>query len=190
MYIDIIAAPLDDFWPGVFVLGIGGNLRPPKGAPGLVDWRLGGAVSAMIQNGQVTGMVGEQTLVWSHKRRSKIYLFGLGKRLPPHNDQTRKIAGQILSSLLKAGERQVVLIPDPLLMGPGGQGSEGVFLEGLLIAREEGGHKADEFRFIVPAGVKEAEEAHEGFRRAILRLGQNAEGVKLSMNEQQIALQS
>jgi len=189
MYIDVIAAPLDDFWPGVFILGLGGNLRPPKGAPGLVDWRVGGAISAMIRNGKLSAGVGEQTLLWSHKRKSKIYLFGLGKRIPPHNDQTRKIAGQILSSLIKAGERQTVLIPDPLLTGPGGKGSEGVFLEGLLLAREEDGDKVGEFRFIVPAGTKEAEEVHEGFRRGILRLGQSAEGVKLSLMQGQFALQ-
>jgi len=190
MFIDVVPAQLDDFWPGVFVLGIGGNPRPPRGATGLVDWRLGGTISAMIKSGQITGAVGEQALVWSRKRASKIYLFGIGKRLPPQAEQTRKIAGQILSSLIKAGEKQAVLIPDPLLIGQGGKGAEGIFLEGLLIARRDNERKADEFRFIVPGGVAEAEEIHEGFRRAILRFGQNAEGVKLAMIQQQFALQA
>ena len=188
MFIDVISASLDDFWPGVFVLAIGGDLRPPRGMAGLVDWRLGGAISDMVLDGRLTGETAEQTLLWSERRKSKIYIFGIGNRLPPSHETTRKIAGQILLSVIKAGERQVVLIPDPILTVAGDRGAEGAFLEGIMESCAKAGDSAREFRFLVPGSPKETEEIHEAFRRAILRLGHKAEGVSLSRIEGQFAL--
>ena len=40
MRLEVVGAPMDDFFPGVFVLCIGSELKPPRGESGLLDWRL------------------------------------------------------------------------------------------------------------------------------------------------------
>ena len=54
--------------------------RPPRGALGLVDWRLSGAVSRRITEGTITGRRGERVLVPVRPRLpfEKLFLFGLG----------------------------------------------------------------------------------------------------------------
>ena len=190
MFVDVIEAPLDDFWPGVFAMGVGGDLRPPPGTPGLVDWRTAGALSAMIKSGQLTAESGEQALLWSDKRKSKIYLFGLGKRIPAQADIIRKAAAQAISVLTKAAEKSVVLIPDPFLTGAGGQGAEGPFLEGVVAACKNFGPACKDFRVVIPAMGAESQAIHEGFRKAILRLGHEAESVTINyITAKQFALQ-
>lgn len=178
--IEIVSASLDDFWPGVFAMGLCGNIRPPKGSPGLVDWRIGGMLSELIKNGIITAGVSEQTLLWSNRRKSKIYVFGMGKRIPPAPDTTRKIAYQLIHSLYKAKEQNAVLIPDPLLGVSADKGAEFSFLEGALDALDED-ISNEPMRFIVPCGTKEAQEIHENFRRSILKLSERAEPIRLSL---------
>lgn len=190
MFIDVVEAPLDDFWPGVFAMGVGGDMRPATGTPGLVDWRTAGALSSIVKSGTLTAESGEQTLLWSDRRRSKIYLFGLGKRIPAQADIIRKAGSQIVSVLTKAGERNVALIPDPILTGAGGQGAEGPFLEGVLAMCKNLGATCKDFRLVIPAMGAESQQYHEGFRKAVLRLGHEAEAVSLNyINAKQFALQ-
>ncbi len=56
--------------------------RPLRGAAGLCDWRMCGALSRAIVSGAMSGAFGEQTLVPSQGRLTfdKIVLFGLGPR--------------------------------------------------------------------------------------------------------------
>lgn len=180
LHIEIVGASLDDFWPGVFVMGLCGNIRPPKGSPGLVDWRTGGMVSELIKKGVITAAVSEQSLLWSQRRKSKIYVFGMGKRTPPAPDTTRKTAYQLVYSLYKAREQNAILIPDPLLGVSADKGTEFSFLEGAIDALNQYA-EGEPIRFVVPCGAKESEEVHENFRRSILKLGEKAEPVKLTL---------
>jgi len=56
--------------------------RPPRGALGLLDWRLCGRVSKLFQRGQLTGRLGEIVLVPARPRLTfeKLFLFGVGER--------------------------------------------------------------------------------------------------------------
>lgn len=189
MHIDVISAPLDVFWPGVFAMGLGGLIRPPKEIPGLVDWRLGGKLSEMILEGKLTGESGESTMVWSEKRQSKVYIIGLGKRMPLSGDIARNMATLLVKRLILAREKRVLLLPNPILHGPGGKGAEGAFLEGVLAAIKETGRDCSNYHLIIPEVEKEASKIHEGFRKAILRVGMDAEGIHLSMIDSHLALQ-
>lgn len=180
LHIEIVNASLDDFWPSVFVMGLCGDIRPPKGSPGLVDWRTGGMLSELIRNGFITASVAEQSLLWSQRRKSKIYVFGMGKRIPPTPDTTRRVAYQIINSLCKAKEQNAILVADPLLGISAEKGAESSFMEGAVDAFNEGAAK-EPIRFIVPCGVKKAEEIHENFRRGILKLGEKAECIGLTI---------
>ena len=61
-------------------VGFSSDERPLRGAAGLLDWRLCGAVSRALLGGRLRGDVGEVTLMPSAGRMSfaKILLFGLG----------------------------------------------------------------------------------------------------------------
>lgn len=56
--------------------------RPPRGLAGLVDWRMAGRVSRVIQEGFGTGKLGEVLLVPGKPKLpfDKVILFGLGAR--------------------------------------------------------------------------------------------------------------
>jgi len=55
--------------------------RPPRGVAGLVDWRLAGRVSSLIQSGFASGKVGEVLLIPGKPKLpfDKIVLFGTGR---------------------------------------------------------------------------------------------------------------
>ncbi|MCH2110088.1 MAG: hypothetical protein MK135_12235 [Polyangiaceae bacterium] len=54
--------------------------RPPRDSAGLVDWRLGGTISALMRDGEVTGSLGEQILISGRPKLSfsKVLLLGSG----------------------------------------------------------------------------------------------------------------
>lgn len=56
--------------------------RPPRGALGLLDWRLCGRVSKLIQRGQLTGARDETVLVPARPRLTfeKLFVYGVGPR--------------------------------------------------------------------------------------------------------------
>jgi hypothetical protein len=64
----------------VLVASIAVGDRPPGGVVGLVDWRLRGRLSQLVQEGFLTGRLGEVVLVPGspHLPFDKILLFGTG----------------------------------------------------------------------------------------------------------------
>jgi hypothetical protein len=66
----------------MLAFGLWSDVRPLRGAAGLVDWRLCGRLSALIAAGHVNGRLGERTLLSSGRRLPwKVALaVGLGAR--------------------------------------------------------------------------------------------------------------
>ncbi|HYO94255.1 MAG TPA: M17 family peptidase N-terminal domain-containing protein [Polyangiaceae bacterium] len=64
----------------VLVAALAAAERPPHGVAGLVDWRLAGRVSRLIQEGFATGRIGEVLLVPGKPKLpfDKVLLFGMG----------------------------------------------------------------------------------------------------------------
>ncbi|MDB4983789.1 MAG: putative leucyl aminopeptidase, partial [Myxococcales bacterium] len=54
------------------------DVRPLRGAAGLLDWRMCGRLSAMLASGKVTGRHGEQTLFPSAERLPWRLVLALG----------------------------------------------------------------------------------------------------------------
>ncbi len=71
---------LDQAGTEVLVACLAMGERPPGGVAGLVDWRLAGRVSNLIQAGFATGELGEVLMIPGKPRLpfDKILLFGLG----------------------------------------------------------------------------------------------------------------
>jgi hypothetical protein len=80
MHIKITTESPDTLNREGLALGLFMDERPPKGACGLVDWRMNGLISREIVRGHITGAFMEKTLIASRSRipASKIFLFGLG----------------------------------------------------------------------------------------------------------------
>ncbi|HET9958715.1 MAG TPA: M17 family peptidase N-terminal domain-containing protein [Polyangiaceae bacterium] len=64
----------------VLSCGLASDERPPHGVAGLVDFRLSGRISRLIQSGFATGRVGEVLLVPGKPKLpfDKVLLFGMG----------------------------------------------------------------------------------------------------------------
>lgn len=75
--------------------------RPPHGVAGLVDWRLYGRLSRLMQSGFVTGQLGEVVLLPGKPQLpfDKLLLFGTGLRSDFGDRVYRTVLLKILSTL-------------------------------------------------------------------------------------------
>jgi len=75
--------------------------QPPHGLAGLLDWRLAGRISALIERGFVTGTVGEVVLVPGKPKLpfDKVLLFGVGPRADFSEPVYRLVVEKMLSTL-------------------------------------------------------------------------------------------
>ena len=73
---------LDELAAEVIACGVWSDERPLRGFAGLLDWRMGGRLSALLESGFVTGQEGEALLVPGkpHVPFEKVLLLGLGTR--------------------------------------------------------------------------------------------------------------
>jgi hypothetical protein len=71
---------LDELETDLVVTTLFRNERPPRGATGLIDWRLNGFLSRLILNGTLTGKDKEITLIPLHRRlpARRVLIVGLG----------------------------------------------------------------------------------------------------------------
>jgi len=182
MRLEVVGTPMDDFFPGVFVLGIGSEIRPPRGESGLLDWRLAGAISALVRDGQFAGSNGEMMLFWSERRQSKIYLFGTGAASSPSNRAVADCVENMVRVLLNADESVVTLLAQHLLGDDEDVERALAFLSGLTMAGESKRESLEAFRLLIP-GDKSAKKYYEVLRKALLRKGKDAEGVELVFSE-------
>ncbi|MET0390646.1 MAG: M17 family peptidase N-terminal domain-containing protein [Polyangiales bacterium] len=86
--------------------------RPLTGALGLIDWRLCGFVSRLIQRGVVQGSFGETVLVPLRPRfaSDKLFLFGLGPRESFAAAQQQSVTERMLDVGVNARVRAMALV--------------------------------------------------------------------------------
>lgn len=85
----------------VLVAGLAADERPPQGVAGLVDWRLAGRISRVLQSGFVSGALGEVLLVPGKPKLpfDKILLFGTGPSAEFNEARFRGVLEKILKTL-------------------------------------------------------------------------------------------
>jgi len=85
--------------------------QPPHGLTGLLDWRLSGRISALIERGFVTGKVGEVVLVPGKPKLpfDKVLLFGVGKRADFSEPVFRLVVDKMLTTLEGLRARSAVV---------------------------------------------------------------------------------
>ena len=75
--------------------------RPPHGVAGLVDWRLAGRISRLMEEGIVTGELGEVVLVPGKPKLpfDKVLLFGVGPERELDERVFRHVVEKMLATL-------------------------------------------------------------------------------------------
>ena len=92
---------LDLLGTEVIVSTLASDERPPHGVTGLLDFRLAGRISRLIENGFATGRVGEVLLVPGKPKLpfDKLLLFGIGKQAEFNDPVFRTVLDKILRTL-------------------------------------------------------------------------------------------
>jgi hypothetical protein len=92
---------LDLLGTEVVVAPLAADERPPHGVTGLLDFRLAGRISRLIQSGFATGKVGEVLLLPGKPKLpfDKILLFGIGKRSEFNDPVFRAVLDKMLRTL-------------------------------------------------------------------------------------------
>jgi len=85
----------------VLVAALAEDERPPHGVAGLVDWRLAGRVSKLIQSGFASGRLGEVLLIPGKPKLpfDKVLFFGCGAKKEFTERVYRQVIAQVLDAL-------------------------------------------------------------------------------------------
>jgi len=83
----------------LLAVGFYADLRPLRGAAGLVDWRFDGRISALIVGGNLSGAEGEQLLMPNHRRLPWRWTLALG--LGPSADFDDERASRAIRKMLQ-----------------------------------------------------------------------------------------
>jgi hypothetical protein len=102
---------LDLFGTEVLVAALASDERPPHGLAGMVDWRLAGRLSRLIESGFATGKTGEVLLVPGKPKLpfDKIVLFGIGSVAEFDETVFRNIVEKMLMTLEGLRSRTAVV---------------------------------------------------------------------------------
>lgn len=109
----------------ILAVGFWSDVRPLRGAPGLLDWRLCGKLSAWMVSGKVGGADGEQTLFPSGGRLpwKLILAVGLGKRADFTEKKFRAVVHRVVKTMRGIGvSRAAMALPG---RGDGAAGATG-----------------------------------------------------------------
>jgi hypothetical protein len=102
---------LDLLGTEVIMCGVASDEQPPHGVAGLLDWRLAGRISALIEKGFVSGKVAEVVLVPGKPKLpfDKVLLFGVGPRADFSEPVFRVVIEKMLGTLEGLRARSAVV---------------------------------------------------------------------------------
>jgi Cytosol aminopeptidase family, N-terminal domain len=102
---------LDLLGTEVVLAAVATDEQPPHGLAGLLDWRLAGRISALIERRFITGKVGEVVLVPGKPKLpfDKVLLFGVGPRADFSEPVYRVVVEKMLSTLEGLRARSAVV---------------------------------------------------------------------------------
>ena len=89
------------------------DVRPLRGAAGLLDWRLSGRLSSLIRSGRLTGAEDEQLLLPTGGRLAwtNAMVMGLGSRTGFAANRYRAAVRRALATLQRLGVHDVAMAP-------------------------------------------------------------------------------
>ncbi len=95
----------------MILAGVASDETPPHGLAGLLDWRLAGRISKLIERGFITGKVAEVVLVPGKPKLpfDKVLLFGVGNRADFSEPVYRVVVEKMLGTLEGLRARSAVV---------------------------------------------------------------------------------
>ena len=105
MNISVTRGNIAEQGDGAIVVNLFEGVSQPGGATGAVDGALGGAISDLINEGDITGKKGENTLIYSLGRlpARRIVVAGLGKQMEFDRDVAREVNAEVVRLLASKG---------------------------------------------------------------------------------------
>jgi hypothetical protein len=102
---------LDLLGTEILVCSLAKDELPPRGVAGLVDWRLAGRLSRLLDRGFAAGELGEVLLIPGKPKLpfDKVLFFGLGQRADFDEGAFATVVDRILSTLHKLRARTAVV---------------------------------------------------------------------------------
>ncbi len=109
MEIKLLNKSVHDFDGDLLIVNLFEDVKVPGGATGAIDRALGGKISEMISNGDITGKLGEAILFYTFGKlkSQKVMVVGLGKVERFGIEEIRKASGTAISVAKKAKAKKV-----------------------------------------------------------------------------------
>jgi hypothetical protein len=93
-----------------FIVPVWSDVRPLRGAAGLLDWRLCGRLSKMIRDGRFSGAVGEKLLLATNRIRwQRVLAVGMGESSSFGDEDLRQAMDACLEALRRIGGRSLAI---------------------------------------------------------------------------------
>ncbi len=112
MELDVQQGDISSFQAGAIVVNLFEGVTSPAGATGAVDRGMGGAISALIAQGDIRGKPGEFTLVHSLGKvpSPRVVVAGLGKQADFNLDKVRDLSGNLARYLRRQRIKHAAVI--------------------------------------------------------------------------------
>jgi hypothetical protein len=108
-------AAVDALGVDAVVAGLFSDVRPLSGALGMVDWRLCGRLSRMLQQGLITGDDGERVLVPTAGRipAPRLLLYGWGRQASSTSSPLERVRAMVEMATRADCQRVAFALPEP-----------------------------------------------------------------------------
>jgi leucyl aminopeptidase len=109
MKIKVMTKPISEFTGDAIILNVFEGKKAPSGATAAVDKALGGMITRLIADQEVTGQVGEVTVLHECQKMKvkKVIVVGLGKQEELSHENVRKAAGAAAKKARKINARRL-----------------------------------------------------------------------------------
>lgn len=109
MKIDTVNKKITGFTGDIIIINLFEGVRMPGGATGAIDKALGGIITKLVRNGELSGKLGETAIVhtFGKIKADKVLIIGLGKAEDFNVERIRKAAGAAIKQARKAGAGKV-----------------------------------------------------------------------------------
>ena len=109
MKINVINQPITDFAGDLMIVNLFQDVKSPGGATGAVDKKTGGLISKLIEQGEISGKLGEITLLHHCEtlKADKVLVVGLGKQDEFDYESIRKAAAAAIKKAAKVRAKHV-----------------------------------------------------------------------------------
>ena len=110
--VNVVVGDITDFATPALVVNLFEGVTHPGGATGAVDRALGGAITALIADGEIKGKLGELTLVHTPGRipANRVVVAGLGKAGDFDTGSVRRVSGDVARFLRGKGVTEFATI--------------------------------------------------------------------------------